>query len=204
MDKNEDNEWYSEKGRTIDEKNLMSLYLRYHEDMGESLNRHFNIRNYYTVLLSALLGLTMGGRIQLANSQLTLLAELLLRISFLMLSLLICGLSIIAIKSATRYYKGFLRMVVLVAKIENVLGLDDKIKLNSEKINKKYWKKDERFMIESYWKSRINPNIESSEDFIERMKHQGDNKYTILIFGSFLSLGIYFSILQGLLLQVAL
>ena len=86
------------------------------------------MRNYYTALLSALLGIYIVGFSQLVNEALSITEwENLYRILFAP-PIIILILSVFAIKSTTRYYVGFLRMVTLIAKIENMLGLDSQIK----------------------------------------------------------------------------
>lgn len=120
-----------ESGYSYDEKNgfsrvqLIPLYKRYHESMHEALTRHFNVRNYYTVLLTASFGFFITMFIQLIDKLIV--SPILYWILGLIL-VEIFIMSVFAIMSTSRYYTGFLRYVVLVAKIENLLRLDKAIK----------------------------------------------------------------------------
>ena len=154
--KNKEESWYSDKkGRALDKDALLSLYARYHNYMGECLNRHFNVRNYYTALLSALSGLYVGGILQLVITGINVPRWSMLHYVLLTLPITIIGLSVLAIESTTRYYSAFLRRVVLVAKIENMLGIDSQVKTKNEKRPRDVvWEKDEKFMVKYYWESR--------------------------------------------------
>ena len=186
---NEKDEWYSdEKGRKLDKDTLLSLYTRYHEYMGESLNRHFNVRNYYTVLISALLGLYISGTVQLEIAALNVPRGSTLDLVLLTLPVTVIVLSAYAIQSMTRYYSGFLRMVVLIAKIENMLGIDCQVRTEEKRPEDWIWKKDRRFMIQSYWDSRR--AFKDSEEFINEKKWKGDNRWAVGTFVIFCFIGI--------------
>jgi hypothetical protein len=192
--KDQKNPWCSDdKGRKLDKTTLLSLYTRYHEYMSDSLNRHFNVRNYYTALLSALSGLYIGGIIQLAIAKIRVTSWSILHCVLFTLPLIIITLSILAILSATRYYSAFLRMVVLIAKIENMLGIDSQVK-SEEKCSGDLWEKDERFMIQSYWDSRM--EFKKSKEFIKGKRYEGDNRWAWATLVSFLVIGIVFLILN--------
>jgi len=185
---NEKGSWYSsDKGRELEEDHLVDLYIRYHESMGKHLDRHFNIRNYYTVLLSLVLGAYVTGLVQLTIAKTEMGGWLFLSIPMLALPTIISALSLIAIKSATRYYTGFLRMVALVAKIENMLGLDGQVKTQGER-HEQLWRKDKEFMDKYYLGSRR--KFKSSKKFIDTKKCQGDNKWSTLTFLVFLIVGV--------------
>jgi len=193
--KDQKNPWFSDdKGRKLDKTTLLSLYTRYHEHMGNSLNRHFNVRNYYTALLSVLSGLYMVRIIQLAIANMKVTNWSILHCVLLTLPLIISALSILAIFSATRYYRTFLRMIVLIAKIENMLGIDSQVKSEEKCSDNLIWEKDERFIIQSYWDSRI--AFKKSKEFIDEKKYGGDNKWTCATFAIFLVIGIVFLFLN--------
>ena len=97
-------------------------------------------------------------------------------------------LSLIAIFSTTRYYTAWLRRVALVAKIENVLGIDSQVKLGNNQPEKLMCKKDQTFMDNYYLDSR--KKFESSEEFINKNKWKGDNKWAISTFLAFAILGV--------------
>ena len=182
---NEKESWYSDlNGRAISREDFLSLYLRYHESMDDTLNRHFNVRNYYTVLLSALSGLYIGGILQLETNNLSKL--LIPNLVLFALPVAIIVLLIIAIKSTTRYYTAWLRRVALLAKIENILGIDSRVKLEDGKHEKLIWKKDKSFMDNYYVDSR--KTCESSEEFIKKNKWKGDNKWAVGTFIAFVGL----------------
>ena len=194
--RNKKESWYSdEKGRELDKETLLSLYKIYHDYMGESLNRHFNVRNYYTVLLSALLGLYIGGILQLVITGTNVIRWSMLHWVLLTLPVTIIALSLLAIKSTTRYYSGFLRRVALVAKIENMLGIDSQVKTKKEKRPRDLiWEEDEKFMIKYYWESR--KAFKSSEQFIKKKKWKGDNQWAVVTFVSFICVGVALFILN--------
>lgn len=194
--KNKKESWYSdEKGRELDRDTLLSLYKIYHDYMGKSLNRHFNVRNYYTVLLSALLGLYIGEILQLAIAGINVIRWSMLHWVLLMLPVAVIVLSLLAIKSTTRYYSAFLRRVVLVAKIENMLGIDRQVKTEKEKRPRDLvWEKDENFMIKYYWESR--KAFKHSEQFIKKKKWKGDNQWAVVTFASFIGIGVALLILN--------
>ena len=174
--KNKKESWYSSpNGRTISETDFFSLYMRYHESMDDTLSRHFNVRNYYTVLLSALSGLYVGGIIQLEINNVSKLSMPYFVLFALPSAIIV--LSLIAIFSTTRYYTAWLRRVALVAKIENVLGIDSQVKLGNNQPEKLMCKKDQTFMDNYYLDSR--KKFESSEEFINKNKWKGDNKWAI-------------------------
>lgn len=188
--KNEGKAWFHAKGREFDEDTLITLYKRYHESMGEMLNRHFSVRNYYTVLLSALVGLYVVGIYQLAIERIEMAEWLSPYLVLLSLPVMVIMLSVIALKSTTRYYTGFLRMVALIAKIENMLGLDGQVRTKEEKPREPRWEKDKEFMDEYYLESRR--DFESSKDFIKEKKWQGDNRLCGITFGLFIAIGVIF------------
>ncbi len=184
---NEKESWYSNSnGRVINKNDFLSLYVRYHQSMDDTLNRHFNVRNYYTILLTALSGLYIGGILQLEINNVSKLSNPYIVLSVLPFAIIV--LSIIAIFSTTRYYTAWLRRVALLAKIENILGIDGRINLKNEKPKKLIWKKDERFMDTYYLDSRI--TFESSEEFINKKKWKGDNQWAVSTFGAFVILGV--------------
>jgi len=194
--KNKEKSWYSDKkGRELDKDALLSLYARYHDYMGECLNRHFNVRNYYTALLSALSGLYIGGILQLVITGVNVSRWSMPHYVLFVLPVTIIVLSVWAIKSTTRYYSAFLRRVVLIAKIENMLGLDNQVKTKKENRPRELvWEKDEKFMVKYYWKSR--KDFKESEEFIENKKWKGDNLWATLTFVSFFGIGTFLLILH--------
>ena len=180
--KNEKESWYSNlNGQVISKKDFFSLYMRYHESMDNTLNRHFNVRNYYTVMLSALFGLYVGGSIQLEINNVPKLSTPYYGLVALLFAIIV--LSVFAIKSTTRYYVSWLRKVALLAKIENILGIDSQVKIKEKKPEELIWKKDKRFMDKYYLDSR--KTCESSEEFIKEKKRKGDNMWAVLTFVAF-------------------
>ena len=188
--------WYSdEQGHKLDEDALLSLYKIYHDYMGKSLNRHFNVRNYYTVLLSALSGLYIGGILQVAIANMNVTRWSMLHLVLLTPPVVVIILSLLAIKSTTRYYSAFLRRVVLVAKIENMLGLDSQVKnKKGERPRDLVWEEDEKFMVKYYWKSR--KAFKCSEQFIKEKKWKGDNQWAVVTFVGFFGIGVVLLILH--------
>jgi len=194
--KNKKESWYSdEKGRELDKGTLISLYKIYHDYMGESLNRHFNVRNYYTVLLSALSGLYIGGILQLAVANINVAKWSMLHLLLLTPPVAVIVLSLLAIGSTTRYYSAFLRRVVLVAKIENMLGIDSQVRNKKvERPRDLIWEEDEKFMVKYYWESR--KAFKCSKQFIKKKKWKGDNQWALVTFVSFIGIGVFLLILH--------
>ena len=186
--RNEKEPWYSDlNGRPISKEDFLSLYVRYHASMDDTLNRHFNVRNYYTVLLSALSSVYIGGILQLEINNVSKLS--IPYVVLVTLPVVIIVLSVIAIKSTTRYYTPCLRRVALLAKIENILGIDSRVKLEDGKHEKLIWKKDKSFMDNYYVDSR--KTCESSDKFIEKNTFKGDNKWAFWTFNTFIGLGSF-------------
>jgi len=164
--------WYSNNANLeFSKDNLISLYKTYYESLDLTLTHYHNIRNYYVILLTALFGLFF-----------TLLAEPIVRETFYLfyyvILIAIIGLSIIAYNSTNRYYRVWLERVVMVSKIENLLGLDDVVKTIMGEPHKLLWKNDPEFMLHRYIQDQSLFN--TSQDFIHNRMTEGDNKWSRL------------------------
>jgi len=134
--KNKENSWYSNNAKhefSID--SLISLYKIYYESLDITLTHFHNIRNYYVIMLTALFGVFFH-----------LLTEPSARETFYwffyVILIAIFGLAIIAFNSTNRYYRVWLERVVMVSKIENLLGLDEAVKTKIGKPHELLWKND--------------------------------------------------------------
>ena len=107
--------------------------------------------------------------------------------------MLVIFLPLFAILSTTRYYTVFLRMVVLIAKIENMLKIDYKVKTKKGRPKILAWKKDENFMIQSYLDSRT--AFSTSKEFIEKKKFRGNNLLSTITFMIFISMSVFLIII---------
>lgn len=182
-----DDSWLiNDDKNAINDKDLVSLYKIYYDYRHESLKNHFNVRNYYTIILSALFGLFITSYKQLLEeSSLTLFA-------LGSIALSISVLSIIAIKSSSRYYQGFLQAVVFICKIENALGIDEKLKIKRKIPQRIVWKADRTFMIDRYIYDRFEHSTkDTSKEFIRSKLYKGDNLWATVTFGFFFLLGLF-------------
>ena len=187
----EEKSWYSVDAKhELSVDTLISLYKRYHESMDLTINRFHNIRNYYTIMLIALFGFFGTLFVELSDK------FFVSSTIYCLLNIILAGifvLSIIAYKSTSRYYRAWLVRVTLIAKIENLLGLDKEVKTEIGKPHDLLWNKDIEFMLHRYVEDRF--KFKTSKDFIEDRMWKGDNKWARLTFIFFILLSILFSIL---------
>ena len=76
----------------------------------------------------------------------------------------------------------------MIGKIENILGIDDTIKVGNRKPSKIVWPEDKQFIPLRYLKDRFEEK--TSNDFIEKRMKMGDNKLAHRLFSFFEFLGI--------------
>lgn len=166
--------WYSNNANhEFSKDDLISLYKTYYGSLDVTLTHYHNIRNYYVIMLTALFGLFF-----------TLLAEPSMRETFsLFFYLILIGifvLAIIAYISTNRYYRVWLERVVMLSKIENLLGLDNAIKTKMGKPHKLLWNNDSEFMLHRYIEDRL--SFKTSQDFIDNRMCKGDNMWSRITF----------------------
>jgi hypothetical protein len=145
------------------------------------LDFFYKYRNYYTVILLALLTAFSGIIMQFYESQYVFI------LTSLPISMVV--LSFIGTKSIERYYTRTIEAITLIAKIENLLGLDQPLSSELGKPLVTLFPLDTQFMVERYIKSRFDKQCDTSEKFIRRVMKKGDHKWANLTFKFFMFLG---------------
>lgn len=172
VNKKRDTSWLSENGKKIGESILIRLYEIHEKQFRAHLDLHYKNRNYYMTLISALLATFVAGVLQFHKEVLSFIL-LIIPISVVLLSEL-------AKKTMDRYYLSFLESVVIMAKIEHMLGLDKPVKSHKSKSSKILWSKDEQFVLDRWVKGRY--EYDSSEQFVNERMRMGDNRYAHWVF----------------------
>ena len=179
MEERQNASWLSKEGMEINEDRIWDLYKIYCEDQRAYLGFHYRYKYYYTLLLSALLAVFVGGILEFHESPYT---PVLFAIPILMIAV-----STLGRLSIDRYYKRFLESITICAKIENVLGLDRSIRTKKSEFTEILWSKDKQLLPYRWMRDRTEcGKYESSEDFIDERMNMGDNKYarwTFWLFG---------------------
>jgi len=183
--------WYSiDSNNELNIESLLSLYDTYYSSLDVTLTHYHTIRNYYVIMLTALFGIFFS-LLAVPNA----LTNYYVFFHVILIAIII--LAVIAYNSTNRYYRVWLERIIMISKIENMLGLDDSIKTTKEAPEKILWERDLFFMLNRYVEDRYSFN--SSQDFLDNRMKTGDNKwsrYTFLLF-------IFLSILSliGILLK---
>lgn len=153
----------------------MKLYEIHSEDQISHLDSHYKYRNYYTTILSALLAIFVGGMLQFYKQPF---APALLVVLFS-----IGVLSEFGKRTIDRYYRRFLESVSILAKIENILGVDNSIKTEHSEFTKTLWSNDKQLIPDRWIRDRN--QYETSEQFISKRMKMGDNRYAHWAFSFF-------------------
>ena len=175
MKGNPQKSWLSDEGKIIDENILLKLYEIYSEDEVSHLDYHYKYRNYYTTILSALLAIFVGGVLQFYEQPFAPALFALLPCIFI--------LSELGKRTVNRYYRRFLESIVILSKIDHVLGLERSIKTLRSSYTKILWPHDEHFLPERWIQDR--EKHKNSEDFISQRMNMGDNRYAHWTFSFF-------------------
>ncbi len=162
--------WYSEEGVELKEETLIKLYEAYQANARMNLDLVYKYRDYFGVVFSVLTSLFVAGMVQFYKEPLSV---ALLPVPFLMFYLAISG------KTTTkRYYKHFLESIVVVGKIENMLGIDCQVKLAGRRIEKIAWPDDKQLVVDRYSKAKYGTDTASAEkcskDFVESRMKKGE------------------------------
>ena len=166
--------WLSPKGKELQEANVLELWKQYNTNELAHLDLHFKYANWYSAFFIALFGAFIIGLSQYYESLFSLL--------FLALPTLVIVLAKVGKRALDRFYQRFLETVVEIAKLEALIGIDGAIKIkssfteSSRESRKILWPKDEQFILSRHYRSRHDPNIESSEDFVKTNMRSGANK----------------------------
>lgn len=183
--------WLSSEGKELQEADLLELWKQYSANEVAHLDLHFKYANWYSAFFLALFGAYLIGLSQYYERSLSIL--------FLALPVLVIVLAQLGKKALDRFYRRFLEAVVMLAKLEKLLGLDGAIKAglnrtgSSIESTKILWPEDEHFIPSRYFQIRYGPHIKRSEDFIKNSMRLGANKITHNTF-------LAFQIVAGLLL----
>jgi hypothetical protein len=158
-----------EQLNTLEESKLIELHNTYNQTRIFYVDLRFKYMNYYTGIFTALLSGIIYIFITHQN-----------KYSLLICMILIGGLyfaiilSNYAIDMNNRCYKILLENIVLIGKIENLLGLNMNINCEKRTTNNIFWKDDSSFMIDRYIEDRKHYNL--SKDFIANKLEDGANK----------------------------
>lgn len=178
--------WLSESGREVSEDTLLRIYETHEKQFRAHLDLHYKNRNYYMTLVSALLSIFVGGMLQFYKETFSLILFT-IPISILVLSEL-------AKKTMDRYYLSFLESVVILAKIEHILGLDRRLKIQKSRSRNILWPKDKQFILDRWTRGRY--EYESSRQFVDEMMKMGDNRYAHWVFTILETITIFLTILS--------
>ena len=161
--------WLSSDGRQLEDKHLIELWKQCSVDVVANLDLHFKYANWYSAFFIALLAAYVVGLSQYYKSFGAVL--------FLTLPLLVIVLAQLGKYAMDRFYQTFLETVTVLAKLEKLLGLDGTIGTKScAKSATALWPEDKQLIPYRYFKSRYDPNVVSSEEFIKRSLKLGANK----------------------------
>lgn len=173
--------WYSEDGVELREGTLIVLYKAYRANAQMNLELHYKYRDYYGVLFSVLTSVFIAGVVQFYKE--------LISIALLPVPILIFYLAVSGKVIVDRYYRRFLESIGVIAKIENMLGVDSSVKLGNKKIERIVWPDDKQFIVERYYKARYgteeSPAERTSKEFVEKRMKKGDNITAHYIFTVF-------------------
>ena len=170
----EESSWLSQSGPDIEPDNLIKLYEVYGKQASDALDLHYKNRSYYLIIISALLTIFIGGILEFHQTEVALIL-LAVPISTILLSHL-------AKDSMDRYYQRFLESVIVLAKIEHILGLDGPIKDRNSRLSKSLWKDDTQFVPKRWVRDRA--VYDSSKEFKEAKMKEGDNSPSKKVFTS--------------------
>lgn len=166
-----DSSWLSKDGKEVNADTLLKIYEAHEEQFRAHLDLHYKNRNYYMTLISALLSIFVGGILQFHREALS--------IILFAIPISVVVLSELAKKTMDRYYLSFLESVVILAKVEHILGLSGPLKIHKNGTSEELWPQDEQFILKR-WKERY--NYESSEQFVNERMKMGDNRYAHWVF----------------------
>ncbi|MDE3100113.1 MAG: hypothetical protein KGJ88_11630 [Verrucomicrobiota bacterium] len=150
------------------------------QDEHQMLEAHQQRVQFYSSLISAILAATVAGAMQAKE-----------HIHYLLLlagPILVVALSVIAFGGTFRLYQRFLEAQVKKAKIEQALNLHKPVQDDSQD----YWK-GEPFVGTRHLVSRR--EHQSSQDFIRHNCRAGYQRYTILLFSTFIAIAICLAVL---------
>lgn len=181
--------WISENGNEITEDSLVKLYEVYYESEQKQIDNFQKYMNIYATLIFALMTVFIGGMLQFYREPF---AFALVAIPFFIIIFSEFGK-----KTIDRIYQRFLEAVVMIAKIENILGLDGSI-TTEKKIRKKLWERDKTFLVHRWVRDRY--EFESSADFISGKRRKGILKYANQMFTTLEIIGVIFTVVSAFIL----
>jgi len=184
--------WYCEKSRAdLTKEDLIKFHAAYLQKELGHLDFFYKYRNYYTVVLLALLASYSGILLQFYESRVLIITTV-MPVSMIVLSYF-------GTKSIDRYYLSFLETVTVIAKIENLLGIDKSVSSKLGKPLVSPFPCDETFMIKRHVTSRFGQEFDTSDKFIEHMMRKGDNKWAHLTFSFFILVGIILAVTTAIM-----
>jgi hypothetical protein len=165
--------WYSENGVDLKERTLLELYKSYQANARMNLELVYKYRDYFIAAFAALISVFVAVLVEFYKQQTPEYTLALIPIPALIFYLCYAGKS-----TTSRYYKHFLESIVVVAKIENILGIDCPVKFGTRKIEKLAWPDDKQLVVDRYHRAKYGTSMEapekSSKEFIESRLKKGD------------------------------
>jgi len=178
--------WLSSKGKQLKESDLLELWKQQNVNELAHLDLHFKYANWYSAFFIAFFGGYVIGLMQYLESFISIL--------FLALPLLVIVLAQLGKRALDRFYQKFLETVVMIAKLEHLLGLDGCIKAEPTsrepyiESTETLWPEDKHFIPLRYVVDRKgDPPVKNSADFVRTRMKLGANKIT---HGTFLAFQI--------------
>jgi len=166
------NSWLSKNGNEIDEEVLMKLYEVHYRHLETHISSFQKNMNLHITIIFALLTAFVTGVLQFYREPIAL---ILIGIPCFM-----AFFAQIGKKTIDRLYRGFLESVVIVAKIENILGLDGNVSAKKSNTRKSLWNDDKTFLLDRWVKDRY--ECQSSVEFISKRRQGGIFQYANRVF----------------------
>jgi len=176
--------WLSSKGKQLKESDLLELWKQQNTNQLAHLDLHYKYASWYSAFFIALFGGYVIGLPQYLQSSISIL--------FLTLPLLVIVLAQLGKRTLDRFYQRFLETVVMIAKLEHLLGLDGRIKAEPTsrepyiESTETLWPEDKHFIPLRYVVDRKgDPPVKNSADFVRTRMKLGANKITHCTFLAF-------------------
>ena len=169
--------------KKLDNKELLELYKSTIDEEHFYLEAHQKRANFFTGIISTLIGVSIFGLIQLSVDTNSVWYHFII---LLFVPLLIVIISEIGKKGTFRFYQRFIETVTVRAKIEHELGFTNNRLVTPKS---KDWWKFEQIIPPRHLEKRSDYN--SSEEFVKDKKHSGYQGVIEKMFDTFIILGCF-------------
>lgn len=181
--------WYKEDPNGYTWNELITLYqivdkreMGFREDL-------YRFTHFYSAVCYAILAVTLSGFVTLyTKGQAGLILMTLLMGPFLTLCMCILG-----IRVTSHIYKRILKEISVKAKLENALGLDNKIPINKFMGKSPIWTEDESFLSKRHAEKRLKDS--NSDAFVNSLRKSGFHRNNRAYFGIIAIFSLILSIL---------